>query len=231
MQSSNFYRPRISNQPIFTGKCVRSMEKKRWLTEWFDDGVGNLKVVEITCTTTNAAVAQRRDSWSCAADWGENPQKQTLHHHGSGRIFPECVMENRAPDHDWNSVPDGFQKILPHNTKWNVWDLHFPFWSATRTVMSFSHTSLPVMKHGYPMSPQKVSNSPCSGVTHHPLQKKIQADSPRSQNHVHGILGPLRRFAPWLPSKWTINQCPGVLRHPTTLTRGYLKQTPGTTQL
>ena len=28
------------------------------------------------------------------------------------------------------------------------------------------------MKHGYPMSPQKVSNSPCSGVTHHPLPKK-----------------------------------------------------------
>ena len=29
VQSSGFYRPRISNQPIFTGKCVRSMEKER----------------------------------------------------------------------------------------------------------------------------------------------------------------------------------------------------------
>ena len=38
--------------------------------------------------------------------------------------------------------------------------------------MSFSHTSLLVMKHGYPMLPQKVSNSPCSGVTHHPQPKK-----------------------------------------------------------
>jgi len=68
-----------------------------------------------------------------------------------------------------NSVPDGFQKILLQNTKRNVWDLHIPFWSATRrTAMSFSYTSLPVMKHGYPISPQKVGNSPCTGVTHHP---------------------------------------------------------------
>ena len=29
VQSSDFYRPRISNQLIFTGKCVRSMEKER----------------------------------------------------------------------------------------------------------------------------------------------------------------------------------------------------------
>jgi len=70
-------------------------------------------------------------------------------------------------------VPDGFQKILPQNTKRNVWDLHFPFWSATRrTAISFSHTSLPVMKHGCPVLPQKVSNSPCSGVTNH--KKKIK---------------------------------------------------------
>ena len=50
-------------------------------------------------------------------------------------------------------------------------------------------------------------------------------------NHVHGILGPLWSFAPWLPSKWTNNQCPGVLRHPITHTQGYSKRTPGTTQL
>jgi len=56
VQSSDFYRPRISNQPIYTGKCMRSMEE-RWVIVWFDDGVGNLRVVEITCTTTNAAVA------------------------------------------------------------------------------------------------------------------------------------------------------------------------------
>ena len=29
VQSSDFYRPRISNQPIFTGKCVRSMKKEQ----------------------------------------------------------------------------------------------------------------------------------------------------------------------------------------------------------
>jgi len=56
MQSSDLYRSKISNQPTFKGKCVRPMEKERWVTVWFDDGVGNLKVVEITCTTTNAVV-------------------------------------------------------------------------------------------------------------------------------------------------------------------------------
>ena len=67
--------------------------------------------------------------------------------------------------------------------------------------------------------------------TSSPTKKKIQADSERSQNHLHGILGTLWSFAPWLLSKWTNNQCPGVLRHPTTLTQGYSEQTPGTSQL
>jgi hypothetical protein len=30
----------------------------------------------------------------------KNPRKQTLQHHGSGRIFPECVTDNCAPDCD-----------------------------------------------------------------------------------------------------------------------------------
>ena len=72
--------------------------------------------------------------------------------------------------------------------------------------MSFSHTSLQVMKHGCAMSPKKVSNSPCSGVTRHPQPKKIQAASKRSQNHVHCILGTLWSFAvDYRPNGQTIN--------------------------
>jgi hypothetical protein len=44
-------------------------------------------------------------------------------------------------------------------------------------------------------------------------------------------MGPLWNFARCLPSKSTNNQCPDVLRHPTTLTQGYSKQTAGKTLL
>ena len=113
----------------------------------------------------------------------------------SWKTVHQIVTENL---HFWKLCARWVPKNLTQNTKRNIWDLHFPFWGAMRrTAMSFSHTSLPVMKHGYPMSPQKASNSPCSGITHHPQQKKkIQADSQCSQNHVHGILGPLWSFAP-----------------------------------
>jgi hypothetical protein len=33
-----------TNQPIFTGKCVRSMEKEWWVTVWFDEGVQRIEV-------------------------------------------------------------------------------------------------------------------------------------------------------------------------------------------
>jgi hypothetical protein len=61
-------------------------------------------------------------------------------------------------------------------------------------------------ERGYAMSPQKESYSPCSGVTHHTHPKKIQAESQRSLNHVHGILGPLWSFPPdYRPNVQTIN--------------------------
>jgi len=88
MQSSDLYRSKISNQPTFKGKCVRSMEKERWVTVWFDDGVGNLKVVEITCTTTNAVVTpaswlpisySRRFTITDPAEFFPNVSWKTVH--------------------------------------------------------------------------------------------------------------------------------------------------------
>jgi len=125
-------------------------------------------------------------------------------------------------------------KFLPQNTKRNVWDLHSPFWSATRrTAMSFSNTSLPVMKHGYPMSPQKVSNSPCSGVTHHPQPKKKKKVSRLSAlaKSCARYSGAVMEFCSLITVQMGKQSMP---RCTTTLYNAYaglLKQTPGTTQL